>query len=333
MLDNDLIQMATPAFAAIAVSAAVYALLYPYISGKTLVDTRRDSATRTRTPRLSRNVQAEQISNRRKTVADTLKELDHRQKASQRKATLTVRLQRAGLDFTPKAFRIASAISGATCAMMMLVLLPWASPITAAGGAFIGMFGLPRWALDYLAKRRQEKFAEELANAIDIIVRGVKSGLPLLDCLGVIARETPEPIRSEFRELVEQHRVGVPLPECFERMIARMPLTDVKFVAIVVAIQQQAGGSLSETLGNLSGLLRDRKRLQAKVKALSAEAKASAAVLGALPFVVMLMVYTTTPDYIAYLWTTTIGQFLLIFSAGWMTIGLLVMRHMINFRY
>src|SRR5690606_33220753 len=138
---------------------------------------------------------------------------------------------------------------------------------------------------------------------------------------------------GEFRELVEQQRVGVPLSDCFDRMMMRMPLPEVKFFAIVVAIQQQAGGSLSEALGNLSGVLRDRKKLQAKVKALSAEAKASAAVLGSLPFIVMLMVYISTPEYIALLWSTKSGQFMLAFAAVWMTMGLLVMRKMINFKY
>jgi len=164
-------------------------------------------------------------------------------------------------------------------------------------------------------------------------VRGVKSGLPLNECLGIIGRESPSPVREEFHELVEQQRVGVPLSEGFERMIARVPLPEVKFFAIVISIQQQAGGNLSEALGNLSGVLRDRKRLQAKVKALSAEAKASAGVLGSLPFVVMMMVYLTTPNYIAILWTAKMGQFLLLIAGIWMTMGLLVMRKMINFKY
>ncbi len=188
-------------------------------------------------------------------------------------------------------------------------------------------------SLGQKTKRRQNKFLNEFANAIDVIVRGVKSGLPLNECLGIIARESPSPIREEFQELVEQQRVGVPLADCFERMMARMPLPEVKFFAIVIGIQQQAGGNLSEALGNLSGVLRDRKKMAAKVKALSAEAKASAAVLGSLPFIVMTMVYITTPHYIGILFSTKVGQFLLLAAAGWMTCGLLIMRKMINFKY
>ena len=180
---------------------------------------------------------------------------------------------------------------------------PNMTPLVALAAAFVGALGIPRWVVAYMIKRRHSKFLDEFANSIDVIVRGVKSGLPLNECLGIIGRESPSPVREEFQELVEQQRVGVPLSECFDRMIGRVPLPEVKFFAIVVAIQQQAGGNLSEALGNLSGVLRDRKRLQAKVKALSAEAKASAGVLGALPFVVMMMVYMTTPNYIGVICT------------------------------
>jgi tight adherence protein B len=133
--------------------------------------------------------------------------------------------------------------------------------------------------------------------------------------------------------VVEQQRVGIPLAECFERMMARMPLPEVNFFAIVIAIQSQAGGNLSEALGNLAGVLRDRKRMQAKVKALSAEAKASAGVLACLPFAVMIMVYLSTPGYIKILFTAKMGQFLLVCAAVWMTCGVLVMKKMINFKY
>ncbi|MCB1547390.1 MAG: type II secretion system F family protein, partial [Hyphomicrobiaceae bacterium] len=170
-------------------------------------------------------------------------------------------------------------------------------------------------------------------NAIDVIVRGVKSGLPLNECLAIISREAVDPIAGEFKDLVEQQRVGIPLIEAFDRMIARMPLAEVKFFAIVVGIQQQAGGNLSEALGNLSGVLRDRKTLQMKVAALSAEAKASAYVLGALPFIVMGMVYVTTPQYISILWTTKTGQFVLLAALFWMSCGALMMKKMINFKY
>ncbi|MEC9368534.1 MAG: type II secretion system F family protein, partial [Pseudomonadota bacterium] len=203
----------------------------------------------------------------------------------------------------------------------------------AAGAALAGGIGLPRWLLAFLTKRRQGKFMIEFANALDVIVRGVKSGLPLSDCLAIIAAETPEPVRGEFEDLVEQQRVGLPLSRAFERMYERMPLQEVNFFAIVIAIQQQTGGNLAETLGNLSTVLRDRQRLYAKVQAFSAEAKASAVIIGALPPAVMMLIFMTNPDYITLLWTTPLGKFMLGISAFWMTCGALVMRKMINFDY
>jgi tight adherence protein B len=184
-----------------------------------------------------------------------------------------------------------------------------------------------------MIKRRQAKFLLEFANAIDIMVRGVQSGLAFSDCMQIIARESPEPVRSEFADLVAQQAVGVPLSAAFERMSERMPLQEVSFFAIVIAIQHQTGGNLAEVLSNLAQVLRDRYRLEAKVRAFSAEAKTSAIIIGALPPCVILAVFFTSPGYISILWHDTLGNMMLIGSAIWMFIGVLVMRKMINFDY
>jgi tight adherence protein B len=332
MLDPDLIRIGALAMAAVAVAGLVYALAYPYLSGEIKSEKRIQSAIATKNTRVARQTQADLAGNRRKAVAETLKELESREKSRQ-KQTLSLRLERAGLEITPRVFWIASAVTGVMLGFTAYLSMPNMPLPAVAAAVFVGTLGLPRWVLKFLTKRRQKKFLDEFANAIDVIVRGAKSGLPLNECLNIIARESPDPICGEFRELVEQQRVGVPLSDGFERMMARMPLSEVKFFAIVISIQQQAGGNLSEALGNLSGVLRDRKKLQAKVSALSAEAKASAAVLGAMPFIVMTMVYLTTPAYIALLWTTKTGQFLLVIAGFWMTCGILVMKKMINFKY
>jgi tight adherence protein B len=335
MLSPEQLQIAAVALGALAFAGLVYALAFPYVSGEKQAEKRLQSVTdtkgRTSRARIASSA-GDQASNRKKAVADTLKELEERQKAKE-KISLRLRLQRAGLDITPNVFWVASLICGVVTAGLLFVLMPTAPLIGLAAAAFVGAFGLPRWIIQKMTTRRQVKFVDEFANAIDVIVRGVKSGLPLNECLGIIARESPQPISGEFQELVEQQRVGVPLSECFDRMMQRTPLPEVKFFAIVISIQQQAGGNLSEALGNLSGVLRDRKRLQGKVRALSAEAKASAAVLGALPFIVMIMVYLSTPHYISILWTTKFGQFLLACAAIWMTFGVLTMKKMINFKY
>jgi tight adherence protein B len=330
--NNDLLLAGMLLLAALSVGAVVYIIIYPYISGGARTDKRIQAATENKGRRISVKQQAESANNRRRQVADTLKELEDRQKQRE-KVTMRLRLQRAGLDITPRSFWVASLGCGLIVGAGTWAAAPHLPIVVPILAAFVGVLGLPRWILSRMIKRRQFKFTDEFANSIDIIVRGVKSGLPLIECLNIIARESPQPISGEFNDLVEQQRVGVPLGEAFEKMMVRMPLAEVRFFAIVIAIQQQAGGNLSEALGNLSGVLRDRKRLQAKVRALSAEAKASAAVLGALPFIVMVLVYITTPAYISLLWNTKVGQFLLAAAGCWMTCGVLVMRKMINFKY
>ena len=163
--------------------------------------------------------------------------------------------------------------------------------------------GLPRWFISLRKRRRVKAFLEEFPNALDIIVRAVKSGLPLNDGIRLIASEAAEPVRSEFRRIVESQQVGLSIPEAAMRMGETMPCPEASFFGIVIQIQAQAGGNLSEALGNLSRVLRDRKKMKAKVQALSMEAKASAAIIGALPFMVGFLVYLTSPDYIMPLFT------------------------------
>lgn len=331
-ISPEMLQLGLGAIIALSAAVVIYLVIYPMVSGDAQAEKRIQGVTENRTKRHARVAREEEVSNRRKQVADTLRDLEERQKARE-KLSLRIRLERAGLDITTRAFWIASFVFGAIVGVGVFISTPGMSPFVSVAAAFVSTFGLPRFFLAQKIKWRQNKFLDEFANAIDVIVRGVKSGLPLNECMGIIARESPSPLKEEFQELVEQQRVGIPLSECFERMMARVPLPEVKFFAIVIGIQAQAGGNLSEALGNLSGVLRDRKRMAGKVKALSAEAKASAAVLGSLPFIVMMMVYVTTPNYIGILFSTKVGQFLLLAAGGWMTCGLLIMRKMINFKY
>ena len=318
---------------ATALASIVFVVLYPYLSGEKHTQKRLRVVTETRAHKIATRTAVDAAANRRQTVADSLKDLEKRQKAKE-KLSLRLRLQRAGLQITPKTFWIMSGLCGLTLAVILYVALPPSALrlILALMVAFIGAFGLPRWILSKIISRRQAKFLAELPNSIDVVTRGMKSGLPLGECLQVIARESTQPLAGEFHEVVEQQRVGVSLAEALERLARRMPIAEVKFLTIVIAIQQQAGGNLSEALGNLSGVLRARVQLRMKVKALSAEAKAGAFVLGSLPPTVMLLVYGSSPDYMVPLFTTTTGNFLLGFSAVWMLMGILVMRKMINFK-
>ena len=268
---------------------------------------------------------------RRKQVQDTLKDLEEKQKAQKKRIPLRNRIERAGLDIEVRVFYIASAVAGLIA--MLLLYVSGMSMLVSVLGGFAAAFGLPRWFLSFLVKRRQKAFAEEFANSIDVIVRGVKSGLPVNDCLRLIANEAPEPVRTEFQGLVEAQRVGVTLEQGLEKIYDRMPLPEVNFFMIVLAIQQKTGGNLSEALGNLSRVLRDRKKMRAKIQAMSQEAKASAGIIGSLPPAVMLLIYFSSPGYMDVLFTTTAGNLIIVGSLVWMGIGVFIMKKMIDFKF
>jgi tight adherence protein B len=234
-------------------------------------------------------------------------------------------------SWTPQKFWIASGIMGAVG--FVLAFFVGGSPLGAVVMAFGTGLGLPRWVLGFLKKRREKKFLKALPDAVDVIVRGIKAGLPLFESIKVVAADSPEPLRSEFSAIIETQTIGMPLGDACARLYERMPLPEANFFGIVVAIQQKSGGNLSEALGNLSKVLRDRKKMAEKIQAMSMEAKASAGIIGSLPPIVMLLVYISTPDYIALLWTHHIGQFMLVCCVTWMTIGILVMKKMINFDF
>lgn len=334
MLDgnSDLMLFALTGVIALCIGALIYVFAYPYLSGEKQTEKRIQEVSEAKTARTSRRAKDDEINNRRKAVADTLRDIDERQKAKE-KVTLRLRLQRAGLDVTPKTFWIASAICGVATGFFVWLSSPGMHPGIPLAAAFVGAFGLPRWIVGKMIARRQKKFLAEFANAIDVIVRGVKSGLPLNECLKIISQESGEPVGPEFRQIIEGLKVGVTLEDGLNRMYERMPVAEVNFFQIVLVIQQKTGGNLSEALGNLSGVLRDRKRLQGKIQALSSEAKASAGIIGSLPVVVMGLVYATTPEYIALLFTERFGNFLLACCAIWMSLGIFVMKKMISFKY
>jgi len=267
---------------------------------------------------------------RRKNVAAMLKDMEKNRQ--QEKPTLRRRLEQAGLFKTsPRTYWIVSALLGLGVAFVCFAT--GQKPLIVALAAFAGGLGFPRWVLSFLAARRRKKFTDHFATAIDVIVRSVRSGLPVGEAMRIVARESPEPVKSEFHKLVEGLKVGVTLEQGLARMRESMPTPEAGFFAIVMTIQSKSGGNLSEALGNLSGVLRDRKRLEGKIKAMSSEAKASAAIIGSLPVAVMGLVYVTTPAYIAVLFTERVGNLLLMGCALWMGIGVIVMRKMINFKH
>ena len=270
---------------------------------------------------------------RKRNMATALKEFEKKQAESKTTMTMRRRLDQAGLQgVSERNFYIASAAAGLLAGLLCFTeqqsLLFVTLPVAFAAGV-----GLPRWVLSFLKNRREKKFTSDFANAIDVIVRSVKSGLPTSDALRIVAQEFRDPVGGEFRKLVESMKMGVTLDQGLKKMSEDMPTTEVSFFAIVMTIQQKTGGNLSEALGNLAGVLRDRKRLQGKIKAMSSEAKASAMIIGSLPPGVAGIVYMTTPDYISMLFTERTGNLLLFGCAIWMSLGIAVMRKMINFKH
>lgn len=323
------------ALAGVSAGSIAYAFLFKRMEAESNVGRRLATVRQTETDRsqvkASRDRVAE-LAKRRKSVQDSLKDLEDKQKTKERnikKPPLRVQLRQAGMQVTMERFYVYSAISGLV--VTFLVFLAGASPILLPGALLAGGLGLPRWFVAYRRSRRVKQFLEEFPNALDIIVRAVKSGLPLNDGIRLIASESPEPVRTEFRRIVEAQQVGITIPEAALRMTETMPCAEASFFGIVIQIQSQAGGNLSEALGNLSRVLRDRKKMKAKVQALSMEAKASAAIIGCLPIIVALLVYLSSPSYIMPLFVTSTGHLILGISGIWMSIGIFVMRKMMNF--
>ncbi|MGN6147518.1 MAG: type II secretion system F family protein [Rhizomicrobium sp.] len=268
---------------------------------------------------------------RRKNVSALLKDLEKQQAEQKKRVTLRRRLEWAGLTIEPRTYWGLSGL--AALAAVLVCLLTHQSILPTLLVAVPVGLGLPRWVLNFLKNRREKAFTSEFANAIDVIVRSVKSGLPTNEALKIVAREIPEPVAGEFHKLTEGLKVGVTLEQGLKKMFENMPTAEVSFFAIVMTIQQKSGGNLSEALSNLAFVLRDRKRLQGKIRAMSSEAKASAMIIGSLPPVVMGLVYMTSPQYISLLFSERMGNIMLTGCVFWMSIGILVMRKMISFKH
>lgn len=334
MFGLDITIVAIVGLAALAAGALGYGLLFSRIETEKKADSRvkRVKAAETdQTKVKAARDRMQEMSKRRKSVQDSLRDLEKKQQERHKKTapSLKAKLSQAGLSLSPTRFLV---IGTAVGLFLMVAAFAAGAPLVLAAGIFvIAGLGLPRWVLNFLVKRRMNKFLEEFPNSLDVMVRSIKSGLPLTDALRLIAAEGQDPVKSEFRRVIESQQMGLSVPDACARMFTSIPLQEVNFFSIVITIQSQAGGNLSEALSNLSRVLRERRKMRAKISAMSMEAKASAAIIGALPFIVMLLVYLTSPDYIMILFTDPRGHLILGCSGVWMSMGILMMRNMINF--
>jgi tight adherence protein B len=320
-------QIAAAVLAAISAGGVVYALFYPRLSGQARAERRRRDFASPAATRAAADRET-QGQARRGQVAQSLKDIENREKA-RHKVTIEARIERAGLTWSRKQYWMLGAVLGFVLALGLLAVSGNLGLMLA--GFLIGLFGLPRWYLARLGKKRLQRFINEFPNALDVIVRGIKSGLPLNDCLRIIANEARDPVKTEFRLIVEAQTLGMSLTDAATKLYERMPCAEANFFGIVLAIQQKTGGNLAETLANLSRVIRERRKMRDKIQAVSMEAKASAAIIGSLPPAVAGLVYATSPGYMDPLWSTNAGRIALVGCALWMCIGILVMRKMINF--
>jgi tight adherence protein B len=319
--------------AAVSAAAVCYSFLYAGMQTQKKTESRvarvKSAETDLNKVKAARD-RVQELSKRRKSVQDSLKDLEKQhQEKSKKSQSLKARLGQTGLPITIGRFYLFSGIFGF---VVMLAAFILGAPLPVVLGLpFTAAVGLPRWIIGFLIKRRQKKFLNEFPNALDVITRSLRSGLPLNDAVRMVAADAREPVKSEFRRLVEAQQIGLSMADACARMTVTLPLQEVNFFAIVIAIQSQAGGNLSEALGNLARVLRERKKMKAKVQALSMEAKASACIIGALPFIVATLVYLTSPQYISVLFTDPRGHLILVGAGIWMAVGIFCMRQMINF--
>lgn len=266
--------------------------------------------------------------NRRKTVQQALKAQQDELKAS-RRLTIPKMLFQAGMTITPTVYIRNSIIFGVVLFLVLvLAQVPFyfAAIIAGAGG-----YLLPRYYVMRRRRKYQDRFLDELPNAIEAIVRGVKTGLPLNDTVRLVAKDAKEPVRSEFGRILDQQAFGFSMQESIQVLLDRVPLPEVNFLVVVITVQQQSGGNLSEALSNLARVLRNRKKMKAKVKAMSSEAKASAGIIGALPIVVAVLISVVSPSYLQPLFTTPVGNVCLAIALFMLGTGVFVMHRMVQF--
>jgi tight adherence protein B len=197
-------------------------------------------------------------------------------------------------------------------------------------GLTLGLW-LPHMAVGFLIGRRRKRFLKLLPQAIGLLVRGLKAGLPVTETMLVIGREVGDPIGEEFRRIGDQVKLGQSLEDALWSVARRYDLPEFNFLVITLSVQRETGGNLAETLGNLDEILRKRQQMQMKVKAMSSEAKASAGIIGSLPFIMMAVLYSVSHDYIMMLFTTALGHIMLVGGGISMAIGVFVMMQMTRF--
>jgi tight adherence protein B len=309
-----------------AVAVAMGGLAFVFLGGDTRADQRRMAIAKTDVKARATTIDR---AAKKKQIAESLLELEKNSK--RKRVDLQTRIEQAGLSIRKQQYLLIFVAVGLV--LGALTYFKAGNPFVATLVAAMVILAMPNFVLARLRARRIKKFIDAFPSALDIIVRGVRAGLPLGDTLRIIAAEAQEPVRSEFRKVVESQQLGISVPDACAKLARRVPVTETNFFAIVIEIQSKAGGNLAEAIGNLSKTVRERKKMKGKIGAMSMEAKASAVIIGAVPFVVVGALYAVSPEYITLLFTTNHGRLICAIGLGWMSIGTAMMKKMISFDF
>lgn len=245
-------------------------------------------------------------------------------------AELRRKLARTGKRITMGEYLLTNLLVAAAVAATIRYLTPLPPALALLVGATVGI-GLPYMAIGRMASKRMANFLKLFPDAIDLIVRGLKSGLPAAESITLVGQEIPDPVGSEFRHVTDSVKLGQPLEVALNEAASRIPLTDLQFFVIALSVQKETGGNLTETLENLSNMLRRRQQMKLKIRAMSSEARASAYIIGALPFILAGVITMLNPEYTATLIHDPRGRIMVGVGLTWLSIGFFVMGKMVRF--
>ena len=265
----------------------------------------------------------------KKAVAARKPKLHHIAGSESRVAALALRLHRTGKGWTLAQYAYASV--GLALAVAFLIFLKTGAALMALVIGLLFGAGLPHMVVGFFIKKRSGAFTTKFPDAIELLVRGLRSGLPVTETLGVVATEVPGPVGEEFKLVTERIRIGRTMEEALQETADRLNTAEFSFFVITLAIQRETGGNLAETLSNLADVLRKRAQMKLKIRAMSSESKASAYIVGSLPFMVFTMIYMINPKYLGGFFT---DERLIVTGLGgltWMGIGAFIMAKMVSF--
>ena len=265
----------------------------------------------------------------RKAVAARKPKLHNIAGSESRIAALSLRLHRTGKPWTISQYVYAS-VGLALAVATVIFLNSGALLLSLVVGLFVGA-GLPHMVVGYFVKKRVNDFTTKFPDAIDLLVRGLRSGLPVTETLGIISTEIPGPVGSEFKLVTERIKIGKSMEDALQETADRINTPEFQFFVITLAIQRETGGNLAETLSNLAGVLRGRAQMKLKIRAMSSESKASAYIVGSLPFIVFGMIWWINPEYLGGFFT---DDRLIVTGMGglvWMSLGAFIMAKMVSF--